>query len=105
MSENLFDYAESVNRREAGLAQVEQQPWQMIALNVIRSIPIGWQGIGEDIRELVMKRGVGLPHHPNCWGALLAQAQRMRLLVRTGGMRNARGKKSHASTYPILRRI
>lgn len=101
MTPDLFDYAASVKARDAGISQVEEQPWQARAILIIAALPRGWRGIGEDIRALVLAQ-IGAPHHPNCWGAMIMSACRSGLLERTTELQNMRAKKSHARLSPVL---
>lgn len=106
--ETLFDYAEAVKRRDDALVRVltnESEDWHHTALMAIRRLPVGWKGIGEDIRKHVQDCGVSAPHHHNCWGALIMAAHRLGLIKRTDGWRNMRTKKSHARSSPELERI
>ena len=103
----MFDEEESKRRRDDGIALVADNGagWQDRAMYVIWHLPIGWTGIGEDIRKLVLESGIGPPHHPNCWGSLIMHATRCNVIKRTGEMRNAKSVKSNASTYPVIERI
>ena len=103
----LFDEAESQRRRDEGIDLVGEKSsgWHDRAMWVIWGLPLGWKGIGEDIRKLVLESGAGPPHHPNCWGSLIMYATRCNVIKRTGEMKNARSVKSHASTYPVVERI
>lgn len=103
---NIFDQARGVALRDAGMARTTglSPKWAAEAMAAIIAIPRGWQGMGEDIRVLVGDK-VGHPHHPNCWGALIMGAMRKGLLVKTGVWKGARAKASHASQYPVLRRV
>ena len=103
---SLFDYAAGVAMRDRGIEQVEANDfdWMAAAQALIARIPIGWEGLGEDIRARVIAQ-IGEPHHSNCWGALIMGATRRGMLVKTGTWQNAKSKRSHASMYPVLRRV
>ena len=103
----LFHEAESKRRRDEGMTQATSRSseWQERAMWVIWKLPIGWTGIGEDIRKLVLESGAGPPHHHNCWGGLIMYAIRCKVIEKTGAMKSARIVTSHARNCVILERI
>jgi hypothetical protein len=103
----MFDEEESKRRRDDGIALVADNGagWHDRAMYVIWHLPIGWTGIGEDIRKLVLESGAGPPHDPNCWGALIMSATRHKMVRRTGEVRHARIVSSNARTCMVLERI
>lgn len=101
----IFDAIESKRARDEGIditTMNESELWRYRAMSVIRDIPPGWTGIGEDIRHKILESGIGEPHHPNVWGAIIMAATKRNWLKRTGQMQRAKAKKSHASTYPVM---
>jgi hypothetical protein len=38
---------------------------------VVKRLPRGWRGIGEDIKRLYFAAGYPPPHHHNCWGGVI----------------------------------
>lgn len=100
-----FDIFEARRLRDEGMKRVSENSatWHELAFQTACKLPQEWSGLGEDVRAYVSEI-VGEPHHPNCWGALTNSLQRSGVLEKTGEWRGARSKKSHASTYPVLRR-
>ena len=101
---DLLDDAASIKERDIALAVVVQNSgddWMDFAMRAIVRLPIGWTGLGEDVREHVIN-AVGGPHHPNAWGALIMSALRQQLLFKTGQWKKMRAKKSHARMSPVL---
>ncbi len=106
MADDLFDYVEGVALRDEGIARVKAHSldWHNDALLVVGSLPLGWEGLAEEYRPLVIER-IGEPHSANCWGAVTMDAVRKGLLKGTDVWRSSRAKKSHARKQPVLRRI
>ncbi len=78
--------------------------WTAGALAVIRQLPIGWVGTGEDVRHAVNRAMVGQPSSPNAWGALIKAAINLKLLTHTGRWLKMKDKGSHARMTPEYRR-
>lgn len=99
----LFGHRESAKRRDAGRAKVASPnaEWMEDILALIRSLPLEWVGLLEDIRG--QYRGPP-PTHPNAWGSIANSAVRQGLLAETGIWRAASGVKSHARRMPEYRR-
>lgn len=92
--------------RDKALALVirnENEMWRQKAFQYILDLPYGWEGIGEDLRLLIVSN-VGFPHHHNVFGALIAQAVRRKMLMPTGYVRHMKTSKSHARMSPVYRR-
>jgi hypothetical protein len=104
---SIFDFLAAKTARDQAIAHViaNGPDWHSRALQAVAALPRGWRGIGEDIRKHVMSRGVSAPHHPNCWGALIMAAHRAGYLKRAEGWQNAKAKKSHACSCPIIERV
>jgi hypothetical protein len=87
--------------RDAGMATVEANAgdWFPAALAYIQGL-VHWRGTGEDLRMLITPV-LGPPHHRNVWGALVSQAVRRRLLIRTGERVRMYTEKSHARTTDV----
>lgn len=102
---DLFDWGMSRSLRDEGAdrALTPEEQWRRRAMDLIRGLPSGWSGIGEDIRRMVMET-VGTPHHFNCWGALILGALRSGHLVKTGEVRSSALVTSHAHVNPVLAR-
>jgi len=67
---------------------------------IVKSLPRGWRGIGEDIRLLADQHGIPRPHHHNCWGGVMFGCVKAGLLTPTGDWRHMRIKRSHARKSP-----
>lgn len=94
--------------RDEALALVgaNSQPWMTQALTTLpRAVPLGFVGIAEDFKGLLLGAGVGPPHHPNAWGALTRCALDAGLLERTGAWEPMKIVSSHARLSPVYRRI
>jgi hypothetical protein len=98
--EDLFDYAASEAAKEKALSDVSENntEWTDIVLAKINTLPQGWSGIGENIRQLCAD--VGPPKHPNAWGAVINTAVRRGALVPTGRWLRMTGRTSHARQSP-----
>lgn len=94
-------------KRDAAIRKVMQNAppeWQAKAVEVVRRLPSGWEGIGEAIRREV-RREIGPPHDPHAWGGLIMTLRRSGVLVKTGRYAPMTGEKSHARESPVLRRL
>ncbi len=89
--------------RDAGMALVASHnpDWSEMVLAKITALPIGWTGIGEDIRLMIDTK----PTHHNAWGAVINMAVRRGLLVDTEATRKMATKKSHARKSPVYERV
>lgn len=101
-----FDFERTTAARDEGIVRVIENSgaWFENALRVVGSLPPGWTGIGEDIREIVVKSPVGAPHSPNAWGALTQHAKKRGLLALTGVRRPMKSVQSHARMTDEYRR-
>lgn len=84
------------DRNDAYERMAARQPeWFKAALFVIIALPHGWQGLGEDIREVIEEK-VGPPAtSTNCYGALTARAISLGVLKRTGRRLPMKKRTSH----------
>jgi hypothetical protein len=103
-----FNGAAAKAARDAGTAQVRDHDltWHEVALALIEQrIPLGWKGTGEQLRIALLAMGLSAPHHPNAWGSLVLNAQRRRLINKTGDMAHMETVRSHARMTPIIARV
>jgi hypothetical protein len=105
-AEELPDLFDAKAQRDAALEQVaepeERNGWMKDALRLLPEA--FWSGrdlTGEEVRERLGQL-VGMPHHHNVWGALMAQALRRKMIIATG-YRHMHGPKSHARKTPTYR--
>lgn len=96
----------AVGARDKALERVATNAgdWMANALDLIRGLPLYWEGTGELLRLRLLRDGLAPPHHHNAWGALVCQALRLHLLHNTGRVGQMVTKKSHARKSPILAR-
>ena len=96
---DLFDAG--VKARDDGIAAVTTSnlTWMDRAIEMVRDIS-QFIGTGEDLRHLLLHKGLSVPSHPNAWGALIRQCRNENLIHTTGRWRRPRDKASHAR--PIL---
>ena len=101
MQTETYDTAQT--RKAAGMKAVDggNRAWKSAALDVIRALPVGWIGTGEDIRAKVAEE----PSHPNAWGSLISAALKDELIFPTGDHRPMTAKKSHGRQTPVYERM
>lgn len=105
MTEDLFEFAAEQAKR-AGIAQVEEHDdqgarWIDRAIDLLPDYPAS-EATGEDLR-LWLEPRIGLPHHPNCAGAMVRRARKMGLLAPTGRYRRPRSVASHSRPIEVYR--
>ena len=88
--------------RDDGIKKVTRSSWNDNALTQVETLPIGWQGTGEDVR---LQLNIPEPHHPNAWGAMIRSAISRKLLQPTGVYRKTKTFKNHACKREVLRRV
>lgn len=79
--------------------------WVTAALYAARSVPVGWTGIGEDLRLRLRAAGLRDPAHHNAWGALVMVMVRAGVLEDTGETRQMAVVTSHARKSSVYRKI
>jgi len=95
--------------RDAGVELVafNNIQWMQAAVAGLRALRGEvWMGIaftGEDIRAVLTERGLPPPLHSNAWGALILDAIRTGVIERTGEIRQARLRSSHARNMIVYR--
>lgn len=107
---DLFDYAESVARKNEGMAltlDAQAVDWGALydvwAERWLNDQPPGSTFIGEDVRRFLLGK-IGSPKSPNSWGAKFSGVfKRMSKegRVRVIGMSAMTGTKSHARLSPL----
>jgi hypothetical protein len=90
-------------RRDEGIEQVSRhnEPWIVLCQREVeRFVATRDDFTGEDIR-FHCGSAVGLPRHPNAWGALINTLIRRKIIVATGEYRPMRDEVSHARQTPV----
>jgi hypothetical protein len=95
------------DRRDDGIERVQREEWQRRAREfVLKRVPVGWEGLFEDIRlRITRAQGYYPPHDPNAWGALAMYCIRQGWLKQTGVWDSAKSAPNHAHHYQILRKV
>lgn len=78
--------------------------WQTDAINALRGIRTGFEGIGEDFRTEITAI-VGSPSHPNAWGNLFRKAKAEGIIVATGEFKPMQTASSHGRKSPVYRKV
>jgi hypothetical protein len=88
---------EAKAQREAVLADgaANNSEWMGEALGAFEALPYGELGTGEDIRAMLLERGLRAPAHHNTWGALLMTLGRRGKIAKTKEYRPMRSKAAH----------
>ena len=75
--------SDGMRRRDEGIRRVdaaEPESWRrqfaVLAEDFLAMLPTGGEFTGETLRLYAQGKGVGVPHHPNCWPANVAHALR-----------------------------
>jgi hypothetical protein len=82
----------------------EDVVWVNSATELVREIPTGWEGLGEDIRLQLIEDGMWEPHTYHCWGALIGRCVRRGWFVWIGELASPKDTPSHASKTMKYRR-
>lgn len=90
-------------RKERGMAKVlsGNKAWRDAGIAVVKALPVGWKGTGEDIRLAVK----ALPSHPNAWGSLVNALLKIELIYPTGDYTAMKEKASNGRKTPIYERM
>ena len=99
-----FDLFESRRERDKGIDRVlSRDPGfsQQVIDFIQTKLPIGWVGIGEDIRMLSKLK----PVHSNAWGGAISAAVKRKILQYTGYHRQMKDRSSHARESKEYRRV
>jgi hypothetical protein len=84
--------------------KARSRAWFDAGIAHIGLLPVGWRGTGEELGITLMPH-IGLPHHHNAWGALVAHAGKRKLLAKTGQRAPMRRRSSHARGTDVWERI
>ena len=97
----------SRDARDKGIDQVMtgEERFATRVTGIVKRLPFGWEGIGEDIRLLYAEAGYPPPHHPNCWGGVINSCVRAGMLKLTGDWRHMAIRRSHRRMSPEYRRV
>lgn len=95
--------SEGIALKDAGVKKVlsNNDAWADAAFEVVKALPVGWTGTGEDIRNKVG----ALPSHPNAWGGLINRALKADLIFPTGEYTAMKNKNSHGRRTPVYERM
>lgn len=101
-----FDIERAKEKRDEGMDRVSgnNSTFTQQVIAIIRALPIGWEGMGEDIRIKATESGVEAPKSPNAWGAATNAAARAGLIEKTGKYLKPKAVKSHVSAKAQWRR-
>ncbi len=88
--------------RDEGIAKVSDnnEKWMRICIEKAHGACPNNDFTGEDLR-CVLGYLVGLPSHPNAWGALINTLVRRKIIKPTGEYRAMRDSASHARKTPV----
>ncbi len=89
--------------RDEGIAKVSEHngKWMELCIKEAAIFAKCYDSFtGEDLR-FGLSNGVGLPHHPNAWGALINTLVRRKIIRPTGEYRAMRDDSSHARKTPV----
>ncbi len=88
--------------RDEGIAKVSEHngKWMELCIEKAQRACSGDTFTGEDIR-MALSQIVGLPHHVNCWGALINALLKKKIIVATGEYRSMKDETSHARKTPV----
>lgn len=99
----LFDLGRRL--RDKGMRQVEENavPWRDHCKNALNdwfaAAPSGALFTGEDLRLKLQSSGLGEPHHPNAWSAVVGGKVRQWLksgAIVEAGLEHSKDPKAHA---------
>lgn len=97
----------SVHARDEAIERVSinNQEWLFIAVLTLPAMRADHPGqfTGEDIRLWLRGRGIPEPAHHNAYGAMIMSAVRSGLIERTGEVRKATIRTSHARNLLVYR--
>ena len=88
--------------RDEGIKKVAGHNLSWMEMCIVKAENSFWDHrfTGEDIRR-VLSYQVGLPHHPNAWGALVNTLVRRKIIKPTGEYRAMKDDSSHARRTPV----
>ncbi len=96
-----------IAERDAGLARVmsSHSRWVTAALWTARGVRVGWTGMGEDLRALLVDYGLREPNHHNAWGALINAMVLQGILRPTGEIGQMKKVSSHARQSTVYEKV
>lgn len=106
---DLFDIAEGMKRRDAGIQQAidntekEDLTWGSRALGFVIKFP-GQRFMTEDIRIFAYENGFQRPVHERAWGSVMLTAQRKGLII-SDGIGLVKNVKAHRTPATIWKKI
>lgn len=90
--------------RDAALASVaaNNAAWMSKGLSLLGTMRRTYaQASGEEIREWMLRNGLGEPTSPKAWGSLINHASRLGALKDSGKSTRMRAKGSHGRRTPL----
>jgi hypothetical protein len=104
---DLFDLAEGKRLRDRGIEQISNhnEPWIVLCQREAEHfISTRDSFTGEDIRFHCQFK-VGLPRHPNGWGALINSLVKRKIIRANGQLFQSKNETSHARKAQVYTRI
>ncbi len=94
-------------KKQAVLSKVASanSAWVSSGVSHVKALPKLMKFTGEELRNLLLAKGLGAPTHHNAWGALVLALLREDLIVETGEYQAMKGTKSHARRTPVYARV
>lgn len=91
--------------RDEGMASVaaNNPGLTKLVVKVARELPIGWEGMFEEVRRTCEKRGI-IPTRPEFWGSATTACIRAGVLVDTGRRAKPVDASSHSCKKSVYRR-
>lgn len=106
--DDLFSLAAAMEARDEALARVIKNggTWNDRAVTLAKHlIPVGWSGIGEDVRRMIIESDcIEPPYCYQSWGALSRTLIEDGVLQATGEWRRPTAKKSKGRPCQVYRR-
>ena len=99
VSDGLALRHEGIRRVDAAESDEWKRNFATLAERFLAMLPIGGEFTGETIRLYCQGRGIGSPHHPNCWPANVSRSLRQWIKagrVQEVGSAQAWDPRSHA---------
>jgi hypothetical protein len=99
--------ASGKKRQAAGTAKVlaENYTWSEKALAIIESYDAGVFFTSDTVRKDAILCDIGLPEHPNAWGAVLSVASKHGMIQKTGRYFSSDIDSNHSRVVAEWRKI
>ena len=97
------------DRKRRGVEQVlknERARWRRRALEcTINTADRNMRFTADDIQAAATRAGLGPPHHPNVWGAVIRSALLLGVMEKTGHYVKGTRPEQHSRMIPEYRRV